>query len=64
MKNSLIVAATAMLGSASAGVHQMKLQKIPIAEQLEHASIGDQAKALGQKYVCLYLFYIAGAELL
>ena len=51
MRTKSIVAASAVLGSASAGVHDMKLQKIPIAEQLEKASMADHAKALGQKYV-------------
>jgi len=51
MKNNLIVAATALLGSASAGVHQMKLQKVSIAEQLENSNMADHAKALGQKYM-------------
>lgn len=34
MKNAALVAASAMLGTAVAGVHKMKLQKIPLAEQL------------------------------
>lgn len=34
MKYSLAFAAAALLGSASAGVHKMKLQKIPLSEQL------------------------------
>ena len=34
MKNSLIVAAIALLGSSSAAIHKAKLQKIPLAEQL------------------------------
>lgn len=34
MKNSLLVAATALLGSASAEVHTMKLKKVPLSEQL------------------------------
>ena len=34
MKRDLMLAAAAMLGSASAGVHKMKLQKIPLSEQL------------------------------
>lgn len=51
MKNNLVIAAAALLGTANAGVHQMKLEKIPIAEQLENANIADHAKALGQKYM-------------
>lgn len=33
MKTTL-VATAALLGSAQAGVHKMKLQKVPLAEQL------------------------------
>ena len=33
MRNSLLLAAGVLAGSASAGIHKMKLQKIPIAEQ-------------------------------
>jgi saccharopepsin len=34
MKSNLIIAATSLLGSASAGVHRMKLEKIPLEQQL------------------------------
>ena len=34
MKNAVLLAAGAMLGSASAGIHRMKLQKVPLSEQL------------------------------
>ena len=34
MKNAILLAAGALLGSASAGVHKMKLQKVPLSEQL------------------------------
>jgi saccharopepsin len=34
MKNAAILAASALLGSASAGVHKVKLQKVPLSEQL------------------------------
>ena len=34
MKYTTVVAAAALLGSASAKVHRMKLQKIPLSEQL------------------------------
>ena len=33
MKSALVTAA-ALLGSAQAGIHKMKLQKVPLAEQL------------------------------
>lgn len=51
MRNDLLIAVTALLGSASAGVHQMKLQKIPLAEQLAKSSVNDHARALAQKCV-------------
>ena len=34
MRTSLAVAATTLLGSASAGIHRMKLEKIPFEQQL------------------------------
>ena len=34
MRNTVLFAAGALLGSVSAGVHKMKLQKVPISEQL------------------------------
>jgi hypothetical protein len=34
MRATLAVAAAALLGSASAGIHRMKLQKVPLAQQL------------------------------
>ncbi|KOS18085.1 Vacuolar protease A [Escovopsis weberi] len=46
-----ILAAAALLGSAQAGVHKMKLQKVPLSEQLEGSSIEAHAQALGQKYL-------------
>jgi len=50
MKNTLIVAGLAASASAG-GVHKMKLQKVPLSEQLSNANIGDHVKALGQKYM-------------
>lgn len=50
MKTSPLVAASALLGSAAAGVHRMKLEKIPLDQQFKTASITEHAKALGQKY--------------
>lgn len=51
MKTAWAVATGALLGLADAGVHKMKLQKIPLSEQLEYADIATHAKALGQKYM-------------
>jgi len=42
MKVALLLAAGSLLGSASAGVHKMKLKKIPLSEQLvNHHHLGD-----------------------
>ncbi|KAJ2981294.1 hypothetical protein NQ176_g2110 [Zarea fungicola] len=49
MKSALIAAALA--GSAQAVVHKMKLEKIPLADQLAGSSFEAQAHALGQKYL-------------
>ncbi|KAI9728276.1 MAG: Vacuolar protease A [Cirrosporium novae-zelandiae] len=51
MKNAVLLAATALAGQAAAGVHRMKLEKIPLSEQLEHADIDTHMRALGQKYM-------------
>ncbi|MCJ1412408.1 Vacuolar protease A [Ptychographa xylographoides] len=51
MKNAVLLAAGALLGSASAGVHKLKLQKVPLSEQLETMDINSHVKALGQKYM-------------
>lgn len=51
MKTAWAVATGALLGLVDAGVHKMKLQKIPLSEQLEYADIATHAKALGQKYM-------------
>ncbi|KAI2635684.1 Asp-domain-containing protein [Hypomontagnella submonticulosa] len=50
MKGALLTAAV-LLGSAQAGVHKMKLKKIPLAEQLESIPIETQMRGLGQKYM-------------
>lgn len=49
MKSGLVVAAT-LLGAANAGMHRMKLQKVPLEEQLSAANIGDHMRALRHKY--------------
>ena len=51
MKGALAVTAgAALLGSAQCGVHKLKLQKIPLSEQLEHADLTTHAKSLYNKY--------------
>lgn len=34
MKNAVVLAAAALLGCTSAKVHKLKLQKVPLTEQL------------------------------
>ncbi|KAK2591603.1 aspartic proteinase precursor [Conoideocrella luteorostrata] len=48
---SALVAAAALAGSAQAGIHKMKLEKISLEEQLAGASIEQQVQHLGQKYL-------------
>jgi saccharopepsin len=51
MKAAALLAVTAaMAGSASAGVHKMKLSKVPLEEQLKSHSMHDMGKLLSQKY--------------
>jgi len=52
MKGALLTAAV-LLGSAQGAVHKMKLQKIPLSEQLEAVPIDTQLEHLGQKYMGL-----------
>jgi saccharopepsin len=52
MKGALLTAAM-LLGSAQASVHKLKLQKVPLAEQLESVPINTQLEHLGQKYMGL-----------
>ncbi len=53
MKNAAFLAAGAsLLSGVSAGVHRMKLQKVPLEEQLSGAQgFSSHIKALGQKYM-------------
>ncbi|KAL2865762.1 aspartic peptidase domain-containing protein [Aspergillus lucknowensis] len=48
---SLLAASAALLGCASAEVHKLKLNKVPLTEQFITRNIADHAKALGQKYM-------------
>ncbi|KAL4969512.1 aspartic peptidase domain-containing protein [Aspergillus stella-maris] len=50
MKTSLLTASV-LLGCASAEVHKLKLNKVPLAEQFITRNIADHATALGQKYM-------------
>lgn len=47
---STLITASALLGSAAAGVHHMKLEKVPLDQQFAAASVKDHVRALGQKY--------------
>ncbi|KAI5363842.1 Putative aspartic peptidase A1 family, aspartic peptidase, active [Septoria linicola] len=49
MKGALM--ASALVAGAQAGVHKMKLQKVPLSEQLEGMNIETQVQRLGQKYM-------------
>ncbi|PPJ49963.1 hypothetical protein CBER1_04703 [Cercospora berteroae] len=49
MKGALM--ASALVAGAHAGVHKMKLQKVPLSEQLEGIDIETQVQRLGQKYM-------------
>ncbi|KAI1815139.1 aspartic peptidase domain-containing protein [Poronia punctata] len=51
MKGALLGAAAMLLGSVDAGVHKMKLKKIPLSEQLDTIPIETQIRGLGQKYL-------------
>lgn len=51
MKHAIALAAgAALFGTAQGGVHKMKLQKIPLIEQLEYGDIATHAKSLALKY--------------
>ena len=50
MKSGVFFAAAAFAGLANCGVHKLKLQKIPLSEQLEYADITKHAKSLYKKY--------------
>ncbi|KAL3435765.1 aspartic peptidase domain-containing protein [Aspergillus tetrazonus] len=50
MKASLLTASV-LLGYASAEVHKLKLNKVPLTEQFITRNIADHASALGQKYM-------------
>ncbi|KAL2835622.1 aspartic peptidase domain-containing protein [Aspergillus pseudoustus] len=50
MKSSLLTASV-LLGCASAEVHKLKLNKVPLTEQFITRNIADHANALHQKYV-------------
>jgi len=52
MKTAAIVTAVAALaGGADAGKHRLKLQKVPLEEQLKGATMHDFTRQLGQKYL-------------
>jgi len=51
MKTSLYFAASALAGTVAAKVQHMKLQKVPLSEQLESANMPMQIQALSQKYM-------------
>jgi saccharopepsin len=50
MKSTLI-AASALVTGALAGIHKLPLKKVSLSEQLATANMEDHAKHLGQKYM-------------
>ncbi|KLU85039.1 vacuolar protease A [Magnaporthiopsis poae ATCC 64411] len=50
MKGALLTAAV-LLGSVDAGVHKLKMKKVPLSEQLESVPLTAQLRGLGQKYL-------------
>ncbi|CAD6577011.1 MAG: Vacuolar protease A [Alectoria sarmentosa] len=50
MKSGFLFAAAAITGLANCGVHKLKLEKVPLSEQLEHADIATHAESLYKKY--------------
>lgn len=51
MKAGLLLAAGSLvLGTGQCAIHKLKLQKIPLSEQLKHADIATHAQALYNKY--------------
>jgi saccharopepsin len=51
MKSLTLLTASALLGSAAAEVHKLKLNKVPLAEQLNTHNIDAHVHNLGQKYM-------------
>ncbi|MCJ1457945.1 Vacuolar protease A [Mycoblastus sanguinarius] len=50
MKSGLIFATATLMGLTYGGVHKLKLEKVPLSEQLERADITTHAKSLYNKY--------------
>jgi len=50
MKSVAIVAAAILAGGVDAGVHKMKMKKVPLAEQLKSYTMHDMSRTLGHKY--------------
>ncbi|KAJ6143394.1 hypothetical protein N7471_002847 [Penicillium samsonianum] len=51
MKSFTLLTASALLGSAAAEVHKLKLNKVPLSEQLSTHNIDAHMHNLGQKYM-------------
>ncbi|KAK3168051.1 Vacuolar protease A [Lepraria neglecta] len=50
MKSALVLGLGAFSGLVHGGVHKLKLEKVSLSEQLEHADINTQADSLYKKY--------------
>jgi saccharopepsin len=51
MKTTSVLAAAALVGAATAKVHKLKLDKVPLSEQFDKRSMNDHMRSLGQKYM-------------
>ncbi|KAJ5141327.1 uncharacterized protein N7443_010703 [Penicillium atrosanguineum] len=51
MKSFALLTASALLSTASAEVHKLKLAKVPLEEQFNAHNIEEHVKGLGQKYM-------------
>ncbi|KAK2754011.1 Vacuolar protease A [Arachnomyces sp. PD_36] len=51
MKSSILAVGAVLLGCSSAKVHKLKLNKVPLSEQLESNNIDSHVRSLGQKYM-------------
>jgi len=51
MKGSTLISAALVAGTASAAIHKMKLEKVPLSDQLEGMTIEEHAQRISQKYM-------------
>lgn len=51
MKTTSVLTAAALVGAATAKVHKLKLDKVPLTEQFDARSMNDHMRSLSQKYM-------------